>query len=103
MLGTLELPDYPIHEGFGINMGEHIPGEALHDYLYEHASNFGLLPRLRLRTAAVSAERMTHKDGVTWSVVLERNAVDEGDPRARYKLLERKLIIATGLQTQSVS
>lgn len=97
-LGTLELPDYPMHEGFGVKPKNHIPGRVVHKYLCEYAENFGLTSRIRFNSKALSAEK---EDDGRWKLHVVPTETDVGGKE--YELFCNKLIIATGLTSRPVS
>lgn len=92
LLGTFELPDFPMHEGFGAKEGEHIPGMSLYRYLCGYADHFGLTERMRLETEVLEAEKMVDV-GDGWRLSVRSK---EGD----YVVETAKLIVATGLTSQ---
>jgi cation diffusion facilitator CzcD-associated flavoprotein CzcO len=43
LVGPLQYPDFPlVPEEFGIEKGQHIPGQVVHDYLSQYADKFGI-------------------------------------------------------------
>ena len=91
--GTLEFPDYPLHDGFGVKIGEHLPGEVVHDYLTEYAKHWNISDRIRFESKALDVEKIEDADFNGWRLTV---ATPGGD----YKLFTRKLIVATGLTSQ---
>lgn len=90
-----------MHQGFGVREGEHIPGEVLHRYLCEYAAVFGIESRLRLQTKVISAEKLAEEQERAWRVILETWDGQTGTTDQRVVLVS-KLIVATGLTSQSV-
>ena len=56
LVGTYEFSDFPMHEGFGVRRGEHIPGKVVHEYFRQYPERFGLARRLLLGWKVRSAE-----------------------------------------------
>ena len=53
LLGTFEYPDFPMTPGdFSIRQGQHIPGEALHDYLVKYTQHFGFNKYIHFKSKA---------------------------------------------------
>ncbi|KAK7550102.1 hypothetical protein IWX49DRAFT_151125 [Phyllosticta citricarpa] len=94
-LGTLELPDYPMHDGFGVAPRCHIPGKVVHKYLCEYSDNFGLTGRIRFNSMALSAEK---QDDGRWKLHVVPTETDVGG--REYELFCNKLIVATGLTSR---
>lgn len=92
LLGSFELPDFPMHESFGVKEGEHIPGLSLHKYLCGYAEHFGLVERLRPETEVLEAEKL-QAVGDGWRLAVRSR---DGD----YILETKKLIVATGVTSQ---
>ncbi|GAB7353461.1 hypothetical protein MBLNU459_g3921t1 [Dothideomycetes sp. NU459] len=95
-LGTLELPDYKMHEGFGVEPGNHIPGAVVHNYLREYADNFNIFNLIRFNTKVKSAEKL---DDGSWKLEVD-SLKTEDNPARTYSVSTKKLIIATGLTSQ---
>lgn len=95
MLGTYEYPDFPMDESFGVRTGEHMPGEVMHRYLTKYAEKFGFLDKIRHQNSVLTAE---HQGGAEGGWVL---TVQDGEAKTQYQMFARKLILATGLTSQS--
>ena len=94
LLGTYEYSDFPMdEETFNVQRGQHIPGQAIHDYLQKYAETFGLFRRIRFNSKVETAEQ--HGDE-GWLLMIRGKKGNEIDR----KLLARKLIIATGLTSE---
>ncbi|KAK3067680.1 hypothetical protein LTR53_015307, partial [Teratosphaeriaceae sp. CCFEE 6253] len=91
--GTLEFPDYPLHDGFGVQHGEHIPGTVVHDYLTEYAKHWDVFDRIRFESKALDAEKVEGDDSAGWRLTVS-------SPGGDYTLFTKKLIVATGLTSQ---
>ncbi|KAK4960228.1 hypothetical protein LTR10_003121 [Elasticomyces elasticus] len=89
--GMLELPDYPLHDGFGVKEGEYLPGTVVHDYLAEYAKHWNIYDRIRFESKALQAEQLP--DGEGWHLSVS-------GPGGPYMLTTKKLIVATGLTSQ---
>jgi len=74
-------------ESFGVKRGQHVPGQAVHNYLRKYADTFNVYRRIRFRTKVETAER---QHGGGWLVTLESGS----------KLSARKMIVATGLTSE---
>lgn len=57
-LGTYEFSDFPMHEGFGVKKGQHIPGIAIHEYLNQYAEKFNLLKRIAFQKLVDTVEQI---------------------------------------------
>lgn len=96
LLGTYEYPDFPMHEGFGVKKGEHIPGEVIHEYFRQYADKFDLTRRILLETRVRTAEKV----GEGWRLVLEHVGgvgKDNGRQEGGRVITCDKLMVATGL------
>ena len=85
--GSLEYPDFPMDESYGIKAGEHIPGTVIYAYLTDCARKSGVLERTRLRTRVESAEDKGEQGWLLTTL--------SGDGRA--KILAARLIVTTGM------
>ncbi|KAG8358506.1 hypothetical protein FVEN_g3818 [Fusarium venenatum] len=95
LLGTYEYPDFPMTtKRFGVELGNYIPGEVMHEYLETYAREFGIDKHLRLSTKVVSAE---HKVEGGW-LLETQSAKDER--KTPTKVFARRLIIATGMLSE---
>lgn len=92
MLGTYEYPDFPMDpDTFGVQPGQHIPGTVLHKYLNAYAEKFDIADKVRLGCHVVSA---THQDAGGWVLAVEKDGAES-------KISVRKLVVATGLTSES--
>lgn len=97
MLGTYEYPDFPMSTAtYGVQPGEHMPGEVVHRYLVDYADAFGVAPHFRGSTKVVSAE-LREAGGWTLSLLTGDAA---NTPPTPSTLVARKLIVATGLTSE---
>lgn len=91
LLDTYEYPDFPMTpEVYGVQPGEHIPGQVLHRYLTDFAKKFGVYSRTKFNTRVESLEP-TSEGG--WHLSTTSNGITE-------KLQTKKVIVATGLTSQ---
>lgn len=94
MLGTYEFSDFPMTpEVFGVQPGEHIPGQVVQRYMEKYTEHFGFTDRIRLETKVQSAE---HRLDGTW---LLKTAT--GNNNTEQNIVARKLIVATGITSQA--
>lgn len=95
LLGTFEYPDFPMDSAtFGVNPGEHIPGEVINTYLKAYAEKFGIARLVRLESKVVVAEHQDTDEG-GWILTVAHPDQD------RTKLYARRLIIASGLTSEA--
>lgn len=87
--GTLEFPDYPFPDDLGANYGEHLPGEAVHQYLVQHTEKFDLAKWVRFQTTALEAE----KTDQGWRLLANTSG-------RQYFIETEKLIVGTGLSSR---
>lgn len=100
------MPDFPMHKGYGVGSGQHIPGAVVHQYLQDYAAHFDLTRRIRLQTKVVSARKLggTEVMNAGWSLeVLEslKNSLGQSSTETR-TIVCKKLIVSTGLTSQAV-
>ncbi|ROV99039.1 hypothetical protein VMCG_06610 [Cytospora schulzeri] len=92
LVGPLQYPDFPlVPEEFGIERGQHIPGQVVHDYLSQYADKFGIADKIRYGVNVIAAE---HHDSGGWTVTTE-----SGGETA--KLSTARLVVATGLTSEA--
>lgn len=92
LVGPLQYPDFPlVPEEFGIERGQHIPGQVVHDYLSQYAEKFGIADKIRYGVKAISAE---HHDNGGWTLTVE-----SGGQKTR--ITTARLVVATGLTSQA--
>lgn len=93
LLGTYEFSDFPMTPGkFGVDVGQHIPGEVVHNYLSQFAEHFDLQSRLCLQHKVLSAEQ---RDDGSW--LLRARSADLQSSRI---IITSKLVVATGLTSE---
>ena len=74
-------------ETYGVQPGEHIPGQVLHRYLNDFAKKFGILSRTQFNTKVESLEPT--QDG-GWRLITTSDGKTE-------VLVTKRIIVATGL------
>jgi cation diffusion facilitator CzcD-associated flavoprotein CzcO len=82
--GGIEFSDFPIHDGFGVPDGEHVPGKTMHTYLVAYAKHFKLFDLISFDAAVENVSRVDSGEG--WNVRLRSGSTSQ----------TRKLVIATG-------
>jgi cation diffusion facilitator CzcD-associated flavoprotein CzcO len=100
MLGTYEYPDFPMDPAtFGVNPGEHIPGNVIHAYLEAYAKHFGFSGLIRFKTKVVSVE---HEADGGWilTIITDYNVAKPDMFSPPTKLFTRRLIVASGLTSE---
>jgi cation diffusion facilitator CzcD-associated flavoprotein CzcO len=94
-----------MHSGYGVKPGEHVPGEAMHQYLEDYAKKHGLSDRMILNTRVAAIERLHDEDdqGAIWRLCCCSRRYQKGTA-APYSIdlvmVTRKLILATGVTNQ---
>lgn len=97
LLGSYEFSDFPMTPGrFNVQPGQHIPGDAVHDYLRQFSDHYGLIARLRLRCKVESAEL---RDDECWLLQISSASPMTPEHRLEY-VVARKLVMATGLTSE---
>ncbi|GIK06168.1 hypothetical protein Aspvir_001812 [Aspergillus viridinutans] len=97
MLGTYEFSDFPMDpETFGVQPGEHIPGQVIQQYMEKFAEHFQFRDRIRLNTRVRSAE---HRPDGTW-LLTTVSTEEQADDKVT-EMVTRKLIVATGITSQA--
>ena len=97
LLGTYEFSDFPMgFERFGVKPGQHITGEAVHDYLAQFTEHFDLMSRMCLRQKVESAELL---DNGTWLLHIVSAESGQSHPETQ-TVVASKLVVATGLTSK---
>jgi cation diffusion facilitator CzcD-associated flavoprotein CzcO len=97
LLGTYEFSDFPMDpEIFGVNPGEHIPAEVMHNYLTYYAERFDLISRIRFETKVNSAE---YKGPGKWLIKVTRGFIDDNALESD-EISTKRLVVATGLTSE---
>ncbi|ROW15070.1 hypothetical protein VPNG_03479 [Cytospora leucostoma] len=92
LVGLYQYPDFPlVPEKYGFEEGQHIPGQAVHDYLVRYADKFGVADKIRYSVKVVSAE---HHDNGGWTLT----AVSEDETAS---FTTARLVVATGLTSEA--
>jgi hypothetical protein len=77
---------------FGVERGQHVPGEVAHQYLRAYAENFGFYSKIRFNSRVDTIER---KSVGGWLVTYVEESVS-ASAGIMHEILARKLIVATG-------
>ncbi|KAB8339316.1 hypothetical protein FH972_022249 [Carpinus fangiana] len=101
------MPDFPMHDGYGVKAGEHIPGIVVHQYLCDYADHFGLVSRINLNTKVISVEKLGDAEvvNVGWKMQLRQTGGDENqvdDEVPMSIVICKKLIISTGITSKPI-
>ncbi|OAP64529.1 hypothetical protein AYL99_00501 [Fonsecaea erecta] len=83
--GGIDFSDFPMHDGFGVPQGQHVSGEAMHEYIKAYAEHFGLLQLIDFESTVAEIRKLEGAQG--WNVKLGSGA----------DLQAHKLIVATGV------
>ncbi|KIX04984.1 uncharacterized protein Z518_05856 [Rhinocladiella mackenziei CBS 650.93] len=95
IFGSYEFGDFPMTpEKYGLEPMQHIPGNVVHDYLYQIAAKFNLLSRIRLQTKVDAAEL---QESGEW---LLRLCTAGAQNRQIPSVMAKKVVIATGLTSE---
>lgn len=74
----------------------------MHQYLIDYADHFGIMPRIRFNHKVLWAEKLeAQEDGVAWNVLVESSTGAKAKQQTYLRC--RKMIVATGLTSQTVS
>lgn len=92
MLGTYEFSDFPMDEAtFGVQSGQHIPGDVIQRYMEAYAEKFGFTDRIRLNHRVESARH--NLDG-SWQLTVSHE-------ERSITIDTKKMIVATGITSQA--
>ncbi|KXJ88436.1 hypothetical protein Micbo1qcDRAFT_214329 [Microdochium bolleyi] len=93
--GSYEYPDYPMAgDKYGLEEGQHIPGDVQHRYYTDYAKHFGIFERIRFNTRVLSAEATPSG---SWR--LTTSPTTPSGPSTSI-FIAHKLIVASGLTSQ---
>lgn len=95
LLGTYEYTDFPMHENFGVQKEEHIPGGTNYEYFRQYAERFDLTRRTLLRSKLTTAEKV--EDGWNLSITTVGKPADQTS-----NITCSKLVVATGVTSSPV-
>lgn len=94
LVGPLQYPDFPlVPEEFGIERGQHIPGQVVHDYLCQYAEKFDIADKIQYGVRVVTAE---HHDSGGWTVTTESKGSSE-----TARLTTARLVVASGMTSEA--
>lgn len=95
MLGTYEYPDFPMDPKiFGVQPGQHIPGQVCHEYLTAYAERYDIASKIRYSSRVLVAEHLSEGG---WIVTVSNQA--DGASKET-KIQARKLVVSTGLTSE---
>jgi cation diffusion facilitator CzcD-associated flavoprotein CzcO len=83
--GGLDFSDFPMHDGFGVAAGQHVPGDAMHRYIKSYAEHFRTLDLIDFESPVSEISKL--EDGEGWNVKMQTGT----------SIQTQKLIIATGV------
>ncbi|KAM7211547.1 hypothetical protein V8F06_013070 [Rhypophila decipiens] len=96
LFSSMDFTDFPMdQERFGIAPGQHVTGEAMHEYLSAYAEHFNLTSRIRFRTKVIEVQQRASDDQDSldgWDV-----KVEDAGTGACTTMSCKRLIIATGV------
>lgn len=93
----VDYTDFPMDKSFGVRPGEHVSGEAMHDYLVAYAQKWDIMRRIKFNTKVSTIER--DDSGTGWKLTVQRSdsdAMESGESA----LVTKKLIVATGVTNE---
>jgi cation diffusion facilitator CzcD-associated flavoprotein CzcO len=82
---------------FGVQVGEHVPGQVMHDYLTAYAKKWDLPKRISLRTTVKSVEKVEDNQGHHWRLIIRSPLSDFGDDPVESTITTKTLIVSTGI------
>lgn len=100
MTGTFEYSDFPMagDAAFGVKPGEHIPGQAVHNYLKAYAEKFDIDRHCCFREEIISARKADN--GAGWILTVQKPG-ENGNGPATHTVSTSKLIVASGLTSEA--
>jgi cation diffusion facilitator CzcD-associated flavoprotein CzcO len=84
-------------EEFGVQDGEHVPGQVMHEYLAAYAKKWDLPKRISLRTTVKTVEKVEDDHGGHWRLTIRSLMPHVDDGPAESIITTRKLIVSTGV------
>ncbi|KAF4449672.1 hypothetical protein F53441_7072 [Fusarium austroafricanum] len=103
IVGSYEFSDFPlIPKQYGIEPGQHIPGQVVYRYLCDFCDVFGLTPLIRLRR---KVESVTLLPNGSWNIFFMTMQAGESSDTGQEvgqsgELVASKLVLATGLTSE---
>jgi cation diffusion facilitator CzcD-associated flavoprotein CzcO len=82
---------------FGVQSGEHIPGEVVYRYLTAYAKKWDLPKRISLRTTVTVVEKAEDNQGGYWRLNMRRPTSNLDDSPTEFIVTTKKLIVSTGI------
>lgn len=95
-IGSYEFSDFPmVPERYNLQIGQHIPGTAVHQYLTEAVEYFDISKFLQFETKVDAA---TRNDDRSWTIAyFARGDSERSEPQY---IIANKLVVATGLTSE---
>ncbi|KAL2428812.1 FAD-dependent monooxygenase DEP4 [Exophiala dermatitidis] len=90
--GGIDFSDFPMDDSFGVAAGEHVTGEAMHEYLRAYAERSNLGHLIDFETSVQEISPLEGQQG--WNLKVQTNS---GAAGMAVTLQTKKLIIATGI------
>jgi cation diffusion facilitator CzcD-associated flavoprotein CzcO len=82
---------------FGVQIGEHIPGEVMHEYLKAYAMKWDLPKHISLRTTVTTIEMIEEDQRGRWRLTMRSPMSSLDSDLVDSTIITRKLIVSTGV------
>ncbi|KIW43913.1 uncharacterized protein PV06_04963 [Exophiala oligosperma] len=93
--GGIDFSDFPMHDGFGIQDGQHPTGDVMHEYYKAYAERSKLLSIIDFDTQVNDISRLEGARGWVLKTVTTSAATTGGASQTEYTT--KKLLVATGI------
>ncbi|KAL8705521.1 MAG: hypothetical protein Q9225_008022, partial [Loekoesia sp. 1 TL-2023] len=112
-LGTFEFTDFSLQDVClgKVREGEHIQGEAVHEYFHKYAEHFDILRRVRFERNVITAEHLPGESG-GWKLTVvptmghsripKVDDLDTFQQETATSITTSKLIVATGMTSTAM-
>ena len=84
-------------DDFGVQAGEHVPGEVVHEYLEAYAKKWDLPKRIGLRTTITTIEKLEGDQRGCWRLKAQSPMSTTDGGVVDSTIISRKLIVSTGV------
>ena len=84
-------------DDFGVQAGEHVPGEVMYEYLTAYARKWDLPKRVSLRTTVTIVEKLEDDQRGHWRLTIQSPTSSLDDNSAKSIVIAKKLIASTGI------
>ena len=84
-------------DDFGVQVGKHVPGHVVHEYLTAYAKKWGLPQLISLRTTVSSVQKVEDDHGGHWRLTIHSATSDHDENPAGSTMRTRKLVVSTGV------